>query len=147
MNAVDLFHTGLVVDDVDEAKARLTELAGYHWGPTVGGDTGIVTPEGERTVTMTVAFSVEEPRLELVGAIPGTIWEPPEAGVHHLGYWSDDVDADVEALLTAGLVLEAKAPTPDGPPMWAYCRDPRGARIELVTRAMAPVLTSLFVEP
>lgn len=144
MKATDLFHTGLVVDDVDAAKARLTELAGYRWGPTAGGDTVIVTATGERTVPMRVAYSADEPRIELVQSIPGTLWQPPTAGVHHLGYWSDDVAADVAHL---GLAVEATAPGPDGSALWSYLCGDEGPRIELISRTMAPLLERLMVEP
>ena len=144
MRATDLYHTGLVVDDVDDARAALSELAGYRWGPTVGGDTPVVTPDGEITVPMRIAYSVDEPRLELVQTIPGTIWVPPEAGVHHLGYWSDDVEADVARLVAHGLSLEVSAPSPEGASLWAYCRGAQGPRIELVSRSMEPVLRPLM---
>jgi len=145
VRAGDLYHTGIVVEDLDEARTWWTETAGYRWGPTVGGDTPVVMPDGEITVPMRIAYSADEPRLELVQAIPGTLWMPADSGVHHVGYWSDDVDADIAHLLRRGLSLEVKAPSPDGSTRWAYCKGDRGPRIELVSRAMAPVLQQLFV--
>jgi len=147
VNPADLYHTGIVVEDVDAARVRLTEIAGYRWGPTVGGDTPVVTADGEATLAMRIAYSADEPRLELVQAIPGTIWVPTGAGVHHLGYWSDDVDADVARLVERGLALEAKAPSPDGSSMWAYCNGggDAGPRIELVSRSLQPLLEQLFL--
>ena len=40
---------------------------------------------------MKMAYSKSEPRLEIIQSIPGTVWEPADSGVHHIGYWSDDV--------------------------------------------------------
>lgn len=145
MNAAGLFHTGLVVDDIEAAKVLLAEASGYHWGPSVGGDVPIQTPDGEQFVPMLVAFSVDEPRIELVQAIPGTIWQPSDSGLHHLGYWSEDVAADVDGLLARGYAVEASAPNPDGSSMWAYCKSSVGPRIELVDRGMEPVLSGLFL--
>jgi hypothetical protein len=144
MKATDLYHTGIVVEDLDQALDWMSGSAGYRWGPVVGGDIPIITPDGQMTVTMRIAYSASEPRLELVQAIPGTIWVPTGAGVHHLGYWSDDVDADLEALCQRGCALEAKAPSADGSSMWAYCNSPAGPRIELVARSMEPVIRTLF---
>lgn len=145
MKATDLYHTGIVVEDLDATLEWLRGSAGYAWGPTVGADVDIVTPAGPKTVPMRIAYSASEPRLELLQAIPGTIWVPTEAGVHHLGYWSDDVDADVAALLERGCHLEAQAPSADGSSMWAYCNSDAGPRIELVSRAIEPLLQGLFV--
>ncbi len=147
MIAADLYHTGLVVEDLDEARSRLTELAGYRWGPTAGGDTPVITADGERVLPMRIVYSADEPRIELVQAMPGTIWMPTGAGVHHLGYWSDDVDADMASLVDRGLTVEARAPSPEGSTLWAYCNGggDTGPRIELVSRAIQPVLQGLFV--
>lgn len=144
MNAADLYHTGIVVEEIEATRDWLSETAGYRWGPVVGGDVPILTPAGERTLPMRIVYSADEPRLELVQAVADTIWVPTGGGVHHLGYWSDDVDADVEALLARGCELEAKAPSPDGSSTWAYCNSATGPRIELVSRSMEPVLSGLF---
>ena len=69
---------------------------------------------------------------------------PTGAGVHHLGFWSDDVKADADALLAGGSTLEASAPNPDGSHVWAYGNNPAGARIELVSRAIEPLISTLF---
>ena len=86
-------------------------------------------------------YSRDVPRLELVRAIPETLWQPANAGVHHLGYWSDDVDADVAALVAGGAVLEAGSRIPDGSFLWAYCRAASGQRIEFVSRVLEPIMS------
>ena len=144
MKAENLYHTGLIVDDVDAAKRWYAETAGYRWTATSRGDQIIQLADGEHRIQMTVAYSVSEPRLELVQAVPGTIWSPTGAGVHHLGYWSDDVDADLAALIAQGAVFEAKCAGPDGKALWAYCRHPVNGRIELVGTVMKPKLEQYF---
>jgi hypothetical protein len=144
VNANDLYHTGLVVDELDAAKAFLSDTAGYRWGLTVGADVAILTPAGERTVPMRITYSADEPRLELVQSIPETIWQPADSGVHHLGYWSDDVDDDVARLVDTDMAVEARAASPDGASMWAYCKGAHGPRIELVSRSMEPMIRTLF---
>ena len=145
MRAGDLYHTGIVVEDLDEALTFWTETAGYRWGPTVGGDTPVVTPDGEITVPMRIAYSADEPRLELVQAIPGTLWMPADSGVHHVGYWSDDVDADVARLLRRRARARGQGPRARRIDAVGVLQGRPGPRIELVSRAMQPLLQQLFV--
>ena len=144
MRPEDLFHTGIVVDDLDATRDWLTAVAGYRWCDEYAGDQVVETPAGELTVPIRLAYSMSEPRLELVASVPGTVWVPADSGVHHLGYWSDDVDGDVATLVASGLEVEVRATMPDGSGRFVYCRGPAGPRIELVSRKLAPVMTAWF---
>jgi catechol 2,3-dioxygenase-like lactoylglutathione lyase family enzyme len=144
MRPEDLFHTGIVVDDLAATRRWLTDVAGYGWCDEYAGDQVVETPGGELTVPIRFAYSMTEPRLELIAAVPGTVWAPSGAGVHHLGYWSDDVDGDIATLAAAGVAVEVRARMPDGSSRFAYCRAEGGPRIELVTRALAPVMAAWF---
>src|SRR5437016_13900901 len=146
MQPDDLYHTGLVVDDIEATMRLFTDVAGYEWCDQFAGEQVVQLPGGERTLTMRGVYSLSEPRLELVGTIPDTLWEPSNAGVHHLGYWSDDVDADVATLLAHGAQLEANSFNLDGTSLWAYCRAASGQRIEFVHRSLEPLI-SLFWTP
>ncbi len=66
--------------------------------------------------------------------------------MHHLGYWSDDVESDLATLEATGMGYEVKAFNPDGSGtlLWAYCKGPAGPRIELVSRAMEPFIAYWF---
>ena len=147
LRAENLYHTGLVVDDIDAARRWYAQAAAYVWGPTVAGEQVIELAGSERRIRMTVAYSVSEPRLELIQSVPGTIWVPTNAGVHHLGYWSEDVDADLSRLLQQGAEFEAKSIGPNGAALWCYCRHPANGRIELVSTVMKPALERLFTNP
>jgi len=73
--------------------------------------------------------------MEVIQAVAGTLWMPAAgSGIHHLGYWSDDVAADSAALEAQGYALEAAGQ------VWAYHRSPAGPRIELVNRVVQPML-------
>ena len=144
MKAEDLYHVGIVVHDFDATLALLAETAGYRWCDEYSGDQLVQTPSGEITVPMRFAYSLTEPRLEILQAVPGTIWTPSDSGVHHLGYWSDDVSADVAALAAKGMPAEATASVPDGSALWAYCKGASGPRIELVSRTLEPILREWF---
>jgi lactoylglutathione lyase len=98
------------------------------------------TPDGKLAVPMKVVFSGADPRLEFIQAVPGTVWTPADSGVHHLGYWSDDVETDLKALEASGMVAEVTSYNPDGSGtmLWAYAKGSTGPRIEMVSRAIEP---------
>lgn len=148
VNAADQYHVGIVVEDLDSAKAQLSDLFGYLWGPEVASDVTVRLAAETVELNLRLAYSVSEPRVELVQQLPGTLWEPAAgSGVHHLGYWSDDVGADGARLEAAGFAHEASGVAPDGSPVWAYHRSASGPRIELVSRALQPLLASLWAPP
>lgn len=146
MKAENLYHSGIIVDAFDETLEWFTKVAGYEWTDVVSVDQVAVTPDGEITIPMRMAYSKSEPRLEIIQTIPGTVWEPSDSGVHHLGYWSDDVEADVATLEANGWEVEVKSYIPDdsGKLLWAYCKGPGGPRIELVGEAMKPFMDYWF---
>jgi len=141
MKPEELYHTGLVVDDIEATMRLFTDVAGYEWCDQFAGEQVVQLPGGERTLMMRGVYSLSEPRLELVGTIPDTLWQPTNAGVHHLGYWSDEVDRDVATLVANGVQLEARSLLPDGSSLWAYCRAASGPRIEFVSRVLEPVMS------
>jgi hypothetical protein len=147
LKAEALYHSGIVVDDFDATLDWFSQTAGYRWCEPYAGDQVVVTPDGEITVPMRITYSTTEPRLEILQSAPGTLWMPSDSGVHHLGYWSDDVCADMAMLQARGLDVEAQAPLPDGSLLWVYCKAPTGPRIELVSRVMEPALTEWFTRP
>ena len=142
MKAENLYHTGIVVDDIEATMEWLRKVAGYTWTDIVSVDQQAVTPDGEVTVEMKMVYSGAEPRLELLATIPGTVWTPADSGVHHIGYWSDDVESDLAALESNGLTTEVKSYNPDGSGalLWAYAKGPAGPRVELVSRDMEPFI-------
>jgi lactoylglutathione lyase len=119
-----------------------TKVAGYRWTDVVEVDQVAHTPDGEVTIPMRMAYSGHAPRVEILQTVPGTVWIPADSGVHHLGYWSDDVESDLATLEANGMRYEVKSYNPDGSGtlLWAYFKGPTGPRIELVSRAMEPFI-------
>jgi catechol 2,3-dioxygenase-like lactoylglutathione lyase family enzyme len=144
MRPEDLYHIGIVVEDLDATLRWYTDAAGYEWCEQYAGDQVVETAGGEVTIPLRFAYSMNEPRLEILQAIPDTLWTPSDSGIHHLGYWSDDVNADVETLVATGLTVEARAPLPDGSALWAYCKADAGTRVEVVSSLIRPVMTQWF---
>jgi catechol 2,3-dioxygenase-like lactoylglutathione lyase family enzyme len=140
----DLFHVGIVVDDAPATRAWLTETAGFQWGDEVDVTLPVRLAGGEQDVRFRFAYSKDEPHLEVIQAVPGTPWEPVSgSGIHHLGHWSEDVAADVAAMVAAGCELEAIA-GPEDAPAFAYLRTPAGPRIELVPASNKPFMAALW---
>lgn len=144
MRSEDLFHIGLVVDDLEATTRRMTDTAGYRWTDITETEQLVSTPDGDITLPFRVTFSQATGgvRLELIQSMPGTIWVPADSGLHHMGYWSDDVERDAAHLGRQGLLWEAKSSLPDGSQrlLWSYHKHPRGGRIELLNRSTKPHL-------
>ena len=114
MKPETLYHSGLVVDDLDATLDWFTKVAGYRWTDIVEVDQVAQAPDGEMTIPMRMAYSGNAPRVEILQTVPGTIWVPADSGVHHLGYWSDDVESDLATLEANGMRYEVKSYNPDG---------------------------------
>ena len=145
--AHELFHTGIVVRDIDQAMSDIADAVGVRWlpmNPPTGITMDVWTPEGTIQVPFRVVYSADGPmHLELVEAVDGTVWTTTTGGdVHHIGYWSDDVEA-------TGVELEAKGfdrvaagcgLDPDSGIQWVYHQRGNGPFIEHVSRALAPYI-------
>jgi catechol 2,3-dioxygenase-like lactoylglutathione lyase family enzyme len=148
VRAADQFHVGIVVDDLDRAVDELTELFGYGWCDEIDVVQPVRVPTGPIHVRFRFRYSRTTPRLEVIHGQPGTLWSTdPGSGIHHLGYWSDDVAADGAALHAAGYQLEAASDDGDGAPTWSFHRAPDGPRIELISRALEPLVATLWADP
>jgi catechol 2,3-dioxygenase-like lactoylglutathione lyase family enzyme len=145
MKAADQFHTGIVVDDLERSLGELSELFGYEWCDEIHVEQPVQTPSGDTTVEFRFRYSRSTPRLEVIEHRPGTLWVPAAgSGIHHLGYWSDDVAADSAALAQAGYSFESAGMGPDGGRAWSYFRSEDGPRIELVSRSLEPFMAMMW---
>ncbi|OBK53970.1 VOC family protein [Mycobacterium sp. 1081908.1] len=136
----DLYHTGIVVPDLDAAMARLSAMAGYRWINPMSYTLPFRTAAGVRELTSTIVYSLQSPHVELVQEVPGSPWTAaPGNAVHHLGYFSDDLAESARALKANGFTLEMTADTPGSDlALFAYFTDASGTRIEIVDRALFP---------
>jgi hypothetical protein len=145
VRADDQFHVGIVVDDFDDARAGLSKALGHEWCDVIAMPVPVWLPSGETEIDLAFAYSRTTPRVELIRTIPGTVWEPVAgSGIHHLGYWSDDVARDSAALAEHGYAVEAAGLREDGSRHWAYLHREDRPRIELVTRELEPLLAQLW---
>jgi lactoylglutathione lyase len=138
VNFGDQYHVGMVVDDLQAAKSWFTETSGYRWCDELNVENILVdTDGGSAVLPLRFTYTRDEPRLELVQSIPGTVFTA-SMGMH-LGYWSDGIEDDVTQLEKSGGTSLGMAYWPDGGgPLWALALAPWGALIELVDRAVKP---------
>jgi glyoxalase/bleomycin resistance protein/dioxygenase superfamily protein len=143
------YHVGMIVADVQAARARLTESMGVTWGPVMhlnsveyrdaqGSDLALPT---------TICYSVGDPCLELIEEVPGTVWvRNAHSNLHHVGFWSDDLVTDSRSLTAVGCPLQlcGRAGS-SAPESFAYHRDEElGIRIEVVDASMRDAMAFLF---
>jgi len=137
-----MFHLGALVDDLDTAMADLDD-SGVEWAvPRLIDAMPFWTPEtGSDAAPLRFVYSREGPQhLELLESPPGSPWHAGgRAGLHHVGYWTDDVAAAVETALELGwkLVLANAAPE-DGFGMLAYVQPACGLLVEFVSDEIRP---------
>ncbi len=136
----DLYHTGIVVSDLDAAMARLSALAGYRWITPMSYTLAFRTATGTHELTSTFVYSLQAPHVELIQEVPGSPWTAaPGNAIHHLGYFTDDLAETARTLEDNGFTFEATADTsPPDLALFAYFVDTVGTRIEIVDRALFP---------
>ncbi|MDX2541569.1 VOC family protein [Streptomyces sp. WI04-05B] len=146
MRGEDQFHLGIVVEDFEGTLTALSAAFGYEWCAEIAGPLTMTLPTGEAEVRLACVYSRTEPRLEILRSVPGTLWEAgPAGGVHHVGYWSDDVGADRAELAGLGYTVEASRIGSAGSD-FAFLRGPGGVLVELVDRATRPMLERFWAD-
>lgn len=144
----EVFHTGFVVPDIEAAMAELTATLGCAWAPLQDQRLPLRFPDGDADVRLRFTYSTVAHHLELIEAVPGTVWAlQPEgaAATHHVGVWSADVAGDSERLSRAGSPCLATYRTRSGRPAgFAYHRLAAGGLIEFVDVARKEVFAQWF---
>ncbi|HUD16369.1 MAG TPA: VOC family protein [Acidimicrobiales bacterium] len=145
------YHVGIVVPDIAAARDRFSEQLGVTWGPVLRlprtdcrDHTG-----ADLVLPTTFCYSVDEPRLELIEEVPGTVWVCNEhSNLHHIGFWSDDLAAESARLAGVGCPLQLCGRAGDeAPASFAYHRNELGVRIEIVDTAMREAMGSFLFQP
>ena len=142
------YHVGIVVPDVVAAQAELSEQLGLTWGPILHLDAVDYRDGSGRDVVLptTMCYSVDEPHLELIEEVPGSLWVCNQySNLHHIGFWSDDLTVDGTGLTGSGCPLQLCGRSGDQAPVsFAYHRNGLGVRIEIVAADMRETMAFLF---
>lgn len=145
------YHVGIVVADVVSAQRTLTEQLGVAWGPILHLDTNEFRDGEGRDLILpnTLCYSVDDPHLELIQEVPGSVWVRNEhSNLHHIGFWSDDFPSESERLRRAGCPLQLCGRSGQmAPNQFAYHGHELGIRIEIVDAALRPTIESFLFRP
>jgi catechol 2,3-dioxygenase-like lactoylglutathione lyase family enzyme len=138
-----IWHIGIAVPELEKGKKELGEVFGLDWRPTRVRKLTLADAAGRpHEVECHVAFSLGGPfAVEVWRAIPGTPLDiPASGGVHHIGYWVDDLAAEAKRLDALGYPsFTTVGPTP------LLNRGPAGTLIELCDlHSDRPSLRDLF---
>lgn len=132
----DLFKTGLLVTDLEQAMRDLSVWLGLEWTPIQESPLVLRTPQGDEKVDLRFVFSTgAPPYLELLQANPGGFYAASQGShIHHVGRWVADLPAASRELEAAGLPLEAAGVDATGscPALFCFHRGAHGLRVELV---------------
>jgi len=142
------YHVGIIVPDLDRAKAQMSAQLGVTWGPVLRLERAEFRDGDGNDLLLPTSFcySVEQPCLELIEEVPGTVWVRNEhSNLHHLGFWSDDLSQESTRLTAAGCPLQFCGRAAEVAPLsFAYHRNDLGVRIEIVDATMREAMSFLF---
>jgi hypothetical protein len=117
-NMPGLFHTGIIVDDLDLAMQEMGEAFGLHWVEPFTAAGQIRIPDGNAAHRASrVTYSREGPHhLELIEHVDATAWNAAPGGhyVHHIGFSVKDLPAEVRRLQSIGYDLQFSGIADDG---------------------------------
>jgi Glyoxalase/Bleomycin resistance protein/Dioxygenase superfamily len=142
------YHVGIIVPSVSAARVELSEQLGVTWGPILHLAVADYRDGAGRDIALptTMCYSVDEPHLELIEEVPGSVWVCNDhSNLHHIGYWSEDLAADHADLVSRGCPMQLCGRAGDVAPLsFAYHRNEIGVRIEIVDATMREAMSFLF---
>lgn len=131
------YHFGLVVENLEQARAELTAALGLSWARDQCRSVCIEWAGVAQALDMAYAYTVEgPPYLEIIEQRPGSLYD--KLGLHHIGLWSDDPAGESSRLAGLAWPRESVGLAPDG--TWAgalYHRGTSGLRVEVVDIAVS----------
>jgi Glyoxalase/Bleomycin resistance protein/Dioxygenase superfamily len=133
-----LYHTGIVVRDLAAAMRDFSDATGIRWREA-GSMVVPVSHLGEDLdIPFSAVYSLDGPHyLELVQEVPGTVWVCPGDGhVHHLGYWTDDLETTAAELERQEFTRVASSTMGGDRLVFTYHRRGTGPLIEHVSTSI-----------
>jgi Glyoxalase/Bleomycin resistance protein/Dioxygenase superfamily len=101
-----MFHVGVIVQDLERGMAEWGDSLGVRWREPFSRVAQVHRGGTVADVPVSAVYSVEGPvHIELIPIAPGTVWDV--LGVHHVGYWSDDLEVDIQRQVAKGASVEA----------------------------------------
>ena len=139
----DIYHVGIIVPDMEAAMEELGRRFGVGWRDPSTATVRVRDEGGDRILTPRVTFCDQSTpiALELIEALPGTLWDVGESSqLHHFGLYVESVQAAIDEL-GPGMTVEMAGLDRDGMLAgFCYVNDGLGVRMELVARGGLPPL-------
>ena len=139
----DIYHVGIIVPDMEVAMDELGRRFGCGWRDPSTATVRVRDHGGDRILSPRVTFCDQSTpiALELIEALPGTVWHVGESSqLHHFGLYVESVQAAIDEL-GPGMTLEMAGLDRDGMLAgFCYVNDSLGVRMELVERGGLPPL-------
>jgi catechol 2,3-dioxygenase-like lactoylglutathione lyase family enzyme len=140
-NPPELFHTGIVVPDLERAMTRFEEAFGLefleprHNPGTARVDAGIFAAE-----TLLTLSTNDGHRIELIQQLDAPAYDRLPTRTHHLGFWSADLPGHMAQLDRAGFESRLVGVDPsDGPDFFSFHFDAdTGLWMELLSTDRSP---------
>ncbi len=134
----NLYHIGVVVEEIEEAMRQVAEQIGVTWAPRRTASVTVREGPGVAPIALEVVYSRNGPPfIELIEGKGSGVWSAAGGSrLHHLGIYVDDLVAETARLTRLGMTPEALGvgANPDdlAPSLFSYMNSPFGIRIELV---------------
>ncbi len=143
LNYDNVFHLGIIVPQIEQGMEEIGRRFGVTWAEPTPSHVTLPTEKGPQDLSFVYSYE-GPPHLELIEAVPNTIWEAgPGSRIHHIGIYVDDVESEVERLTAEGAVLDM-AGVRDGRITWvSYLNSELGVRIELCPEEIRPGIEAL----
>lgn len=138
-----LYHTGIIVDDLDQAMASWGDALGLLWAPPRTSTVPLRCPDGVVGREVRFTYSLQGPHyIELLEQIDPSPYLNVTGGrhVHHLGYFTNDLARAAQELEDKGFRMELSGVGDDGGVARAtfhYSELSPGMWIELVSHEIA----------
>jgi hypothetical protein len=132
---LDIYHFGIVVEDIEAAMRDLGERLELTWAPLQRRRQTVCTGDAQKaSEQIAFTYSVQgTPHLELIESEERRFWVPGPAGqLHHLGVFADDVPAESARLAAEGSPLQFGGGDGPKPAGFAYHLLAGGLRLEIV---------------
>lgn len=143
MTAIELFHVGVLVGDLEGAISRFSARLGLTFETPRAIDVVVEEGGSGRPRTVRVAYSIEGPPfVELIESQPDGLWGRHHGeGLHHVGGW--DGEFGVGGIAPG----EAGSSRPDSPHGARIFRDGELAAVYLPSADLHGVRVELVVRP
>ncbi|MEU7812196.1 VOC family protein [Pseudonocardia sp. NPDC049154] len=147
-----LYHTGLIVNDLERAMKQMGGALGLQWAPPKESTTPLLGPDGLVGRHVRFTYSLQGPHfVELLEQIDAGPYVNLTGGryIHHLGYYTEDLPGASAALEKQGYRRELSGDEEDGRITRAafhYNDETPGMWIELVSHEIAAEIGDWIAE-